>query len=77
MNFFFYSRTKIEEVYSLLKHFRNCGSHKNRIHKIMKDGVEYYKFEDKSSYGSSMRGFIAVDIFEDFIEQLYSEATKN
>ena len=63
-------------VYHLLRHLRNCGSYKNYITKKNKGGKWYYMFEDKGkNHGKpyiSMRGNVCSDIWDLFIEDLYS-----
>ena len=74
---YFYTKSKKQGVFYLLKHFRNCTSHKNRITKKQKDGEEYYQFEDKTKAYVSLQGKVSVEKWDEFIEQLYTEALAN
>lgn len=73
---YFYTPSYKQSVYHLLRHLRNCGSHKNRITKKNKGGKWYYMFEDKGKRNGklyiSMRGNVCRDIWDSFIEDLYS-----
>lgn len=71
---YFYAKSKKQGVYHLLRHFRNCASHRDRITKKQKQGETYYLFEDKSKSYVSLRGNVSKDKWETFIEQLYSVA---
>jgi hypothetical protein len=77
---YFYTPSYKRGVYHLLRHFRNCSSHKNFITKVKKGGKWFYIFEDKGTFKGvpylSMRGNICSDIWDSFIEDLYSMVIK-
>ena len=76
----FYSKTKRDASFFLLKHFRNCASHKDRIEVVQRNGKAFYQFEDRgNSYGKpyiSMRALIQADIWDEYIDNLFKEAVK-
>ena len=71
---YFYAKSKKQGVYYLLRHFRNCASHKDRITKKQKDKETYYQFEDRSKAYVSLRGNVSKNKWDAFIEQLYEDA---
>ena len=74
---YFYAKSKKQGVYHLLRHFRNCASHKDRITKKQKNGNSFYQFEDKNKSYVSMRGNVCIDKWDVFIEKLYADALDN
>lgn len=77
---YFYTPSLRQAVYNLLRHFRNCGSHKDSIKKENKDGIWYYQFEDKGILKGvpyiSLRGNVRCDVWDAFIEDLYATVLK-
>jgi hypothetical protein len=77
---YFYTPSLKQGVYHLLRHFRNCGSHKNSITKKYKDGKWFYIFESKRVINghscTSIKGNVRCDIWDSFIEDLYSIVLK-
>ena len=72
----FFSKTLKNGVFALIKHFRNCSSHKNRIFHSCIDGKDVIIFEDKNKNITSMRGIIETDKWEkayNKIAELYKE----
>lgn len=77
---YFYTESLKQGVYNLLRHFRNCSSHKDHITKEYRDGRWFYLFEDKGNVNGnpyiSMKGNISLDIWDSFIEDIYSTVLK-
>lgn len=76
---YFYTKSYRQGVYNLLRHFRNCSSHKDYITKEDRGGRWFYMFEDKGANGSpyiSMRGNVSFDRWDSFIEDLYTIVLK-
>jgi hypothetical protein len=77
----FYSKTKKDAPFNLLKHFRNCASHSGCISLIQRNGKDFFLFEDKGkAYGKSfisMRAVIQRDMWDEYIDNLYKEALKD
>ncbi len=76
---FFYTKSYRQGVYNLLRHFRNCSSHKNCITKEFRNGRWFYIFEDKGKNGNpyiSMKGNVSFDKWDSFIEDLYAIVLK-
>ena len=71
---YFYTKSKKRGIFHLLRHFRNCASHDNRITKKQKDGNYFYQFEDRNKTHVSMRGKVNEEKWEEFIEKLYEDA---
>ena len=74
---YFYSPSLKQAVFHLLRHFRNCAVHKGRIKKVERKGKLFYYFEDSTKTYLSMRGYIAVEKWNSYIDLLYSCALKN
>lgn len=77
---YFYTKSYRQGVYNLLRHFRNCGSHKDSINKEKRNGRWFYLFEDKGYNGSpyvSMKGNISFDKWNSFIEDVYTLVLKD
>lgn len=70
----FYSETKKGEIYFLLKHFRNCGSHYHRIKIAEENNVRYLLFKDATKAYTSMITIIEEDLFHNFYNYILSEA---
>ena len=76
---YFFTKSYKQSVYNLLRHFRNCGSHKDAITKEERNGEWFYVFEDRGYNGSpyvSMKGNIAFDKWDSFIDELYKIVLK-
>jgi hypothetical protein len=76
---YFYTNTYKQSVFNLLRHFRNCSSHKDRITKVKRNGQWYYQFEDKGTNGNpyiSMKGNICCDIWDSYIEDVFTTVLK-
>lgn len=76
---YFYTKSYKQGVYNLLRHFRNCSSHKDSITKEKRSGKWFYVFEDKGDNGNpyiSMRGNICIDKWDSFIEEIYKIVLK-
>lgn len=73
---YFYTSSKKQGVYHLLRHFRNCASHNDRITKKQRNGETSYLFEDKNKAYVSLRGNVNKEKWDAFIEQLYADALK-
>lgn len=71
---YFYTPSLKSAVFNLLRHFRNCAVHKGRIKQVERNGTSFYYFEDKTTAYTSMRGYIAVDKWDDYIKTLYQIA---
>lgn len=77
---YFYTKSYRQGVYNLLRHFRNCGSHKDSITKEKRNGRWFYLFEDKGDNGNlyvSLRGNISFDKWDSFIEDVYTIVLKD
>ena len=74
---YFYTKTKKKSIYSLLRHFRNCASHKGRIERKIRNGKDFFKFEVINMKYFSMRGNVAVDLWDEYIDKLYDVVIKN
>lgn len=74
---YFYTTSLKQAVYHLLRHLRNCAAHKGRIKRDERQGRQFYYFEDIYSSCLSMRGNVAVDKWNGFIEELYKVALEN
>lgn len=74
---YFYTESLNNSIFHLLRHFRNCASHKGRIKKTEIGGVPVYLFEDKTKVYVSMIGNVEVNLWEKYIKELYDIAIKN
>jgi len=70
----FYSKTKKSEIYFLIKHFRNCGSHYHRIKIAEENNVRYLLFKDATKAYTSMIAIIEDELFYKFYNYILSEA---
>jgi len=76
---YFFTNTYKQSVFNLLRHFRNCSSHKENITKEEKRGRWYYQFEDKGTNGNpyiSMKGNVCCDIWDTYIEEVFATVLK-
>lgn len=77
---YFYTPSYKQGVFHLLRHLRNCGSHKDYITKRKKYGRWFYIFEDKGEILGipyvSLRGRVCCDVWDSFIEGLYAQVLK-
>ena len=74
---YFYTPSLKQAVFHLLRHFRNCAAHKGRIKNVDRKGKLFYYFEDSTINYMSMRGYIAVDKWDNYIDSLYVDVIKN
>lgn len=67
----FYSKTAKGAFFSLLKHFRNCASHKNRIFHASVNDVDVIVFEDSIGNKASMRAIISANCVDDVLNVIF------
>ena len=69
----FYSKTNKHAVFYLIKHFRNCSSHNNRIFHSTIGGDKVIVFEDTHNGCATMRAIIKADRWNTTFEKIIQE----
>lgn len=72
----YYSKTNKHAVFSLIKHFRNSSSHKNRIFHSTIGGENVIVFEDMYNGSATMRAIIKADKWATAFDKIVQEYKK-
>lgn len=67
----FYSKNDKVAPYDLLRHFRNCAAHKDRIKTEERTNCKYYTFTDIDKGQPTMLAVISYKIWDKYILSLY------